>query len=43
MQRLGESVKLSESGFGLIDVIIILFVLSIIGFIVISNILAHNY
>ena len=30
-------------GFGLIDVIIILFVLGIIAFVVISNIIAHNY
>lgn len=32
-----------SKGFGLIDVIIILFVLGIIAFVVISNIIARNY
>jgi len=34
---------MNEKGFGAIDVIIILFVLSIIAFVVVVNILAHNY
>jgi len=32
-----------QRGFGLVDVIIILFVLGIIAFVVISNIIAQNY
>jgi len=34
---------MKSRGFGLIDFIIIGFVLGVIAFIVISNILAHNY
>lgn len=37
-----ESEKL-QRGFGLIDVVIILFVLGIIAFVVLSNILAYKY
>ena len=43
IMRKPESAKLSSAGFGLIDVVIILFVLSLIAFVVITNILAHNY
>lgn len=38
-----EPTKINSAGFGLIDVVIILFVLSLIAFVVITNILAHNY
>lgn len=32
-----------ERGFGVLDVIVILFVLSIIAFVVVVNIMAQNY
>jgi F0F1-type ATP synthase assembly protein I len=41
--RKTESAKFSSAGFGLIDFVIIGFVLGLIAFIVITNILAHNY
>ncbi len=43
MKKPPKSATGSERGFGLVDFVIIFFVLSVIAFIVISNILAHNY
>ncbi|GEM_PF-4754566 len=43
MSKRERSLKMGSEGFGLIDVVIILFVVLIIAFVVISNIIAHNY
>jgi len=43
MSKKEVSLKAVSPGFGLIDFIIISFVVGIIAFVVISNIIAHNY